>query len=399
MKPRRYGRWHVDRRTLGTHVVRRHSPGISRLRCSNRYREHGAGRFPQQPPCDSKQSAPQPTARLSTHDHQVRPRGSGRAQNLGSDFSHGDARAHGSSICWRNQRLQLLKSGFGEATVRLCPRPLRPKRRGSAAHDVKNCQGTVRARRQAPRTLERRIRRWREVHGTQDAAWRTCPRGRTIATHDKRWTLRTPEHVLNHRTGLTRLRSETVGGAQHDQIGPAYASVQQNDSTRLAMLDLHLNVHFDGFCRGAEVAEIGEALRGSSVKGLLDWHSVDDDDLGRVRTRQGEGLRKGGPAWFVNVYRAQHTRNCLHDVRPSVQCEQSPSRREQTTVHRISATSGQPSDQRIGIRFHCEMASFILNCRRHCPHTFLGRNAKSCGTCRGRAMPYLVQLVITTLQV
>jgi len=105
-----------------------------------------------------------------------------------------------------------------------------------------------------------------------------------------------------------------VGGAQHDQIGLAYASVQQNDFTRLAMLDLHLNVHFDGFCRGAEFAEIGQALRGSSVKGLLDWHSVDDDDLCRVRTRQGEGLRKGGPAWLVNVYRAEHTRNCLHDV-------------------------------------------------------------------------------------
>jgi hypothetical protein len=57
-----------------------------------------------------------------------------------------------------------------------------------------------------------------------------------------------------------------VGRAQHDQIGLAYASVQQNDFTRLAVLDVHLNVHFNGLCRGAEFLDIGYALRGSSVK-------------------------------------------------------------------------------------------------------------------------------------
>ena len=86
-----------------------------------------------------------------------------------------------------------------------------------------------------------------------------------------------------------------VGGTQHDQIWLSGASVQQNDPSCFSVLDINSDAHSSSLRRSAQVQQIGDSFRGSTIKGLAPWNGVDNDQFCVVDACQSEGLLKRGP--------------------------------------------------------------------------------------------------------
>jgi hypothetical protein len=105
-----------------------------------------------------------------------------------------------------------------------------------------------------------------------------------------------------------------MGGAQHNQIGLAGASVQQNDFIRFSVLDINSHIHTSSLSRGTQLQQIRHSFRGPCVEGLVGWNGVDDDHACGVGPCQGEGLRERGPPGLVNVHCAEHTRESFHEL-------------------------------------------------------------------------------------
>jgi hypothetical protein len=134
-----------------------------------------------------------------------------------------------------------------------------------------------------------------------------------VPSDDERRTGCSSEHVLNYRAYPESIGAGAMGGTQHDQVWLASASMQQNDLPRLSVLDIDSDLHTGGLRSGAKLQEVSHSFRGPSVKGLVAWNAVDDDHFRGVGARQGEGLRKGGESWLVNIHCTQHAREPFHD--------------------------------------------------------------------------------------
>jgi hypothetical protein len=103
---------------------------------------------------------------------------------------------------------------------------------------------------------------------------------------------------------------------QDVQIWLSGASVQQNDFSCFSALDINSDVHSSSLCRSAQVQQIRDSFRGSSIKGLVAWNGVDNDQLCGMGACQSEGLLKRSQSRLPNVDRAEHARRFLPRLRP-----------------------------------------------------------------------------------
>jgi hypothetical protein len=193
--------------------------------------------------------------------------------------------------------------------------------------------------------VDRRVRRGRKVHCTENVSEGAGCRGLSVPAHDERRAACSPKHVLDHGSDSQSIRAAAMGCAQDDQVRLAGASVQQNDLSCLAMLNINSDLHPSGLCSGPKFQEISDSFRRPSVEGLVDGDGVDDDQFCVVAACQGEGLRERRPSRLVNVDCAQHTREPLHefDLRcfdSLAECRRSDG--EQTTIRRMRP--GTPLD-------------------------------------------------------
>src|SRR5438445_11469057 len=100
-----------------------------------------------------------------------------------------------------------------------------------------------------------------------------------VPADNERRTGGSSEHVLSYRTDPEPIGAVAVGGAQHDQIWLSGASVQQNDPSCFSLLDINSDVHSSSLRRSAQVQQIGDSFRGSTIKGLAPWNGVDNDQF------------------------------------------------------------------------------------------------------------------------
>jgi len=115
-----------------------------------------------------------------------------------------------------------------------------------------------------------------------------------------------------YRTDPEPIGAVAVGGAQHDQIWLSGASVQQNDPSCFSLLDINSDVHSSSLRRSAQVQQIGDSFRGSTIKGLAPWNGVDNDQFCVVDACQSEGLLKRSQPGLPSVHRAEHARDSFH---------------------------------------------------------------------------------------
>src|SRR3989442_11075345 len=100
-----------------------------------------------------------------------------------------------------------------------------------------------------------------------------------VPADNERRTGGSSEHVLSYRSDAEPIGAVAVGGAQYDQIWLSGASVQQYDPSCFSVLDIHSDVHSSSLRRCAQVQQIGDSFRGSSIKGLAPWNGGDDDQF------------------------------------------------------------------------------------------------------------------------
>src|SRR5438552_2675521 len=114
-----------------------------------------------------------------------------------------------------------------------------------------------------------------------------------VPADNERRTGGSPEHVLNYRTGPEPIGAVAVGGAQHDQIWPSGASVQQNDPSCFSVLDQ----------LGRPLQQPPPQRAGSTDKRLVDCHVslVDFLPLCSPSSPAGSRRRYPFPRWRISA--------------------------------------------------------------------------------------------------
>jgi hypothetical protein len=104
--------------------------------------------------------------------------------------------------------------------------------------------------------------------------------------------------------------------ADHDEVRPSRARVQQNHGSRVAVLHADLEAHTDVFRRLPKRCVHGHPFLGVPAEWVILSHGVHDGKLGVPRPAQGESLFESGLGRVGEVDSAKDARYLIHVIAP-----------------------------------------------------------------------------------
>jgi hypothetical protein len=170
------------------------------------------------------------------------------------------------------------------------------------------------------RSLNGSDRRCAEINGNQDAAQghqRFSSPAVKGCRHNQHGLGRTPGDRLGDRAKAEAIETCSPVCAEHNQVRPSGARMQEDDPGRIAVLNADLEAHAGGFRRLAQFGEQGDALACLPFESPVPWHRVHDSEFCLMHTAQGERVIERTPRGFRKVDGSQNTTNLIHVVAPN----------------------------------------------------------------------------------